>query len=188
MAGVSTFVKNNTMGTITITDGTGTPVSLTVAYDKGDVAIDGLGHRLNELKKIQGRGRMISSAYGARRFPSFKFSAFVPNLAGATASGGGTLLEMLTQKGAYSANISASGSSSNTNRPYTVNVKLAIEGSSFGDTADESIQANEVHCTIGFQESEDGNTITIEGEVLGTIVVTNDVNVITYSQVSSPTP
>jgi hypothetical protein len=66
-----------------------------------------------------------------------------------------------------------------------VKLTLTIEGSNFGDTADETIVMNNVLVeTINFNEAEDGNTISFEGTVLGSVVVTNSTNTVTYSEVA----
>lgn len=179
MAAPSSYVKTNTMGFLTVVDGLGT--SLTVPFDKGDVAISGLAHRLNELVKTEARGRFISAAYGGRRYPTFNFSAFLTNFLGASTSPPGSLLEFITGKGAYSANQSTLGA----NRPMAVHITLTIEGSVFGDAADETVQAKDVHFVADFAEAVDGNTVSLAGDVMGDVVITNSGNVVTYSQITS---
>lgn len=181
MATPSTYVKNSIHGALSLADGTGTPVTLTVSYDKGDLQLSGLGAVLNDLVHVTRRGKYVSSAHGARRFPTVSFSAFTTNFVGSSTTAPGSLLEFLTGKGAYSANISTLGSG----RPMAVKLTLTIEGSNFGDSADETVVMNNVLVeTINFNEAEDGNTLAFEGTVLGTVVVTNSTNTVTYSEVS----
>lgn len=181
MAAPSTYVKNAIHGALSLSDGTGTPVTLTVSYDKGDLQLNGLGAVLNDLVHISRRGKYVSSAHGARRYPTVSFSMFATNVVGSSSSAPGSVTEFLTGKGAYSANISTLGSG----RPMAVKLTLTIEGSNFGDTADETIVMNNVLVeTINFNEAEDGNTISFEGTVLGSVVVTNSTNIVTYSEVA----
>ena len=49
MAAESSYIKTNISGTIVLSDGTGTPVTLTLAYERGDLAISPLQEKLNEL-------------------------------------------------------------------------------------------------------------------------------------------
>jgi hypothetical protein len=181
MAAPSTYVKLNTHGSISFADGTGTPVTLTSAYDRGDLKIDGLGSKLNDMVHVTRRGKYVSSAFGARRFPTVTFSAWCTNFAGSSASAPGSIMEFLVGLGAYSANVSKLG----TGRPMAVNVTLTIEGSNFGDTADESILlANVAITSFSFEESESGNVLSFSGEVLGSVTVTNSTNTVALSEIA----
>lgn len=180
MAAESSYIKTATMGTLRIADGTGTPVTLDMAYDKGDLSISGLAPKLNEHVKIERRGRFVSNAYGARVYPQVSFSCFVGNLAGSSTSAPGTPLEILTALGCYNANISVAG----TGRPVTVSLRLTIEGTNFGDAADETVTLNNVFCTMAFNEAMDGHTLAITGECLGSVVIVNSVNSVTLSQIA----
>lgn len=180
MAAPSAVVKTAVLGSLTIADGTGTPVTLSVPYTRGDLTIGPLGPKLNELVKIEARGKFLTAAYGARVYPAMSFSAWCPNVVGSSTSAPGTLAEFLAALGAYSANVSTLG----TGRPVAVKLTFTIEGTNLGDSADETIVANDVYCTINFAEAMDGNTLSIAGEVLGTVVVTNSTGTITYSQIS----
>ena len=181
MAAASNYVKNSIHGAITLADGTVTPVTLASSYDKGDLQLANLGAVLNDLVHVTRRGKYVSSAHGARRFPTVSFSAFATNLVGSSSTAPGSILEFLTGKGAYSANISTLGSG----RPMAVKITLTIEGSNFGDTADETIVLNNVLIeSVSFAEAEDGNTLSFEGTVLGSVAITNSTNTVTYSEVA----
>lgn len=179
MAAESSYIKNNTMGLVRLGSASNA-VTLDLAYDKGDVTISNLGPKLNEHVKIERRGKFVSNAFGARVYPQVSLSMFVGNLAGSSATAPGTPLEMLTALGAYSANVSAAG----TGRPVTVNVRLTIEGTNFGDTADETVTLNNVYCTMAFNEAVDGYTLAITGEVLGSVVIVNSANTVTIDQIT----
>jgi len=180
MAAESSFMKNNLHGSVQGEDGTGTPVTLALAYEKGNIKGGPLADFLNEAIKIVRRGKLISVAHGDRFWPKLSFSAFVGNVVGSSAIAPGTPTEFFTKKGAYSANVSTLG----TGRPYAVNVKLTIEGTNFGDANDETLLFKNFRGLLDFGEGVEGNEISIDGEVLGDIVVTNGANTVTYSQVS----
>jgi hypothetical protein len=178
MAAPSSYVKTAAMGTITLADGTGTPVTLVVPYTRGDLTIGPLGPRLNELVKIEARGDFVSAAYGNRIYPQLSFSAWLPNVVGSSTTAPGTLAEFAAGLGSYAANISTLGSG----HPMAVKVTWTIEGTNFGDSADETVVCNSVYLTVSLTEAMDGNTISVTGEVLGTVVVTNSTGTITYQQ------
>jgi len=109
MAAPSTQPKNNLMGTITLADGTGTPVSLVVPFYRGDVQIGPLGEYLNERITIIAMGLIIGLTWGAPRKPQITFSAWCGNIVGDDNSAPGAVFEFLTGTGAYSANIPTIG-------------------------------------------------------------------------------
>jgi hypothetical protein len=181
MAAESSYIKTNISGSIVLSDGTGTPVTLTLAYDRGDLAIGPLSDKLNELVTVQRRGKFVSHAHGARVFPSVSFSAYCGNLVGGTTSAPGTPTEFLTRQGAYAANLGTLG----TGRPLTIDMIITIEGTNFGDSDDEVVTLNDVHCTIQWAEAADGNTITVTGTILGAVGLDNGTNsAVSIAQIS----
>jgi hypothetical protein len=139
----STFIKSSIAGSIILTDANG--VSLTVPFDKGDVAIGPLLQHLNEPVKIEARGHFLTLTRGNRVYPTFNFSCFVGNLIGATAVAPGAVLEFITGTGVQCANV--------------------------------IFQAN-------FTEAMDGYTLTLAGEVLGSVTITNGTNTVTFAEIS----
>lgn len=161
---ISDFVKTAVHGSFTLADGTGTPVTLTAAYDLGDVAISGLsGPKLNEVVNFERRGKIISSAYGARRYQQITFSGYHT---GEGASASGSLQAFLMKATPYGSNISTLGSG----RVYAVKFTLNIEGTDFGDAADWSTVFNNcVPVETAFSEAMDGNKFSFTLQVLGSI-------------------
>jgi hypothetical protein len=167
---ISDFAKTAKHGRIVLTDGTGTPVSLSVAYDKGDVAFSGLaGEDLNESVDIEARGAYISTAAGARRYPQVTFTAY---LTGEGASAPGSVQAFLLKQAPYTANISTLGSG----RRYAVNFRLIVEGTDFGDAADwDTVFHDCVPIDTSFSESMDGDsfsfTLSCKGEITGSLAL-----------------
>ena len=56
MAADSSFVKTNVSGKLTLADGTGTPVTLELAFDRGDLTVGPIKEVLNEDVAIERRG------------------------------------------------------------------------------------------------------------------------------------
>lgn len=180
MAAPSSYVKTAVMGSITLADGTGTPVTLAVPYTRGDLTIGPLGARLNETVKVEARGKFLSAAYGNRVYPQLSFSAWLPNIVGSSTTAPGTLAEFVAGLGSYAANVSTLGSG----HPMAVKLTWTIEGTNFGDTADETVACDDCICSVSITEGMEGNTIAVTAEVLGTIVVTNSTGTFTYQQIS----
>lgn len=177
MAAESGYMKTSTMGTVVVDNGAG--VSLTFLYDRGDVSVGPLSHRLNEHKIIQRRGKPVSNAYGDATFPNFNFSCFVGNIIGSTGVAPGTPAEMFTALGAYSGNGSVAG----TGRPTTVNITLTMSGVPFGDAANETLKGTNVFVTMQFAESMDGNTLSLTGTVITSVTAVNGSNTVVFQHI-----
>ena len=181
MAAESSYVKTNTMGTLTILDGGA--VTLALLYDRGDVQIGTLKARLNAVKAIERRGKWVSDAYAERVYPAFSFSCYVGNIVGGTAIAPGTPAEMLTGLGAYAANTNVQGIGAN--RPWAVNARLAWTGASFGDSANETCTVNNLaDIAMSFAEAADGNVLSITGSIRTSVVVVNGTNTVTFQQIA----
>lgn len=178
MAAPSGFIKNFIGGSVRGSDGTGTPVTLVLPLEMGNFAVSGLQAVLNEPQKLETRGQFRCLQRGNRIYPQFSLSAYVGNVVGGSTSAPGGILEMLFGKGAYAANVSTLGA----NRYYVCDIRLTIEGTTWGDGADETIDLEDVLITIDFAEAGEGNTISITGEVLGAVVITNSTNTVTLAQ------
>jgi hypothetical protein len=179
MAAESSYIKNNTHGSITLADATGSPVTLALAYDKGDLAISGLSQFFNEVVFTHRRGKRTSLANGDRRVPTASLSILMGNFIGGSTSAPGTPLEFMTQKNAYSANTSTWKTP-----PYTFKLTLTIEGTSFGDSADETVVLNDCLFVGDPSEAVDGNTLSCNLQIFGSIVITNSTGTATYNEIS----
>lgn len=177
MAVPSTSPKNFLAAVLRLSDGTGTPVTLVALMQKGDYAIGPLRSVLNEDMIITSLTQVIGLVPGAPLIPSLSWSCYVGNLVGSSASAPGSALEFVNSKGAYSANVSTRGA----NQLPTVDTRLTIEGTTWGDSADETIDAEDCRYSAEYALSGDGNTASFSAQVLGAIVVTNSTNVVTFN-------
>lgn len=162
---ISDFVKSNVHGSFVWSDGTGTPITHTSLYDRGDIVISGLGEggKLNSVVHHQRRGNYISSSYGERIFPTVTFSAFHT---GTAASTPGSIADWIQRRTPYASTVSTLGSG----RVWASKMVLTYEGTDFGDTSDGTITLNHVVWKLdSFTEAIDGNSFSISGTVLGAI-------------------
>lgn len=153
---VSNIVKNDIEGSITLADGTGTPVTHTVTYDRGDLVAGPFKKIMNEDVVIESRGRFRALAHGARIYPTGTFSFWYREFTNAS----GALPDMLLGTGtAYSANVSTLGAAA---RKYALKLTLTVEGTDLGDSADATLILNDCVFTIDqFSESREGNFIAV---------------------------
>jgi len=165
---LNTYPKTDMDGTITLSDGTGVAVTLTVPMTKGDLSITGLEEGgasgpPREDVVIQSRGTLHAVRRGAIKFPELDFSAFLP---GMTSSAVGAVRDFLGFEGAYSANISTMNTAAGS--PKTLDLIFAVEGTDHGDV-DETVTCTNVRFTYDIAEAGDGNVISIKGTIYGTV-------------------
>jgi len=161
----STVIKNLNDGSVTLADGTGSPVTLVAPFTVGDVAIEGLAAQLNEVTAYETRGTLNTLRHTSRTYPTFSFSAQLADYSDAT---DGTIIDFCLFQASYSANVSTLGSSADVK---TINITLTVEGTDHGDSADHTIVCDDVHVTVATSEG-DPNTVTISGTVYGSVVMT----------------
>ena len=160
----STVIKHLYDGSIEVADGTGTPVTLAVPFTSGDLSIDTLQESSRGIQAYQTRGSLHSVRLAAREFPTVTFSAQLADLSDGT---DGTLVDFVLKQGGYNANESTLTGSD----VYAIKITLTVEGTDLGDSADHTIELDDVHCTMAIAEGEP-DTVTISGTVYGSITMT----------------
>lgn len=160
----STVVKHLYDGTITVEDGTATPVSLTVPFTVGDFSVDALMESQRDVQAYQTRGTLNSVRLAAVNFPSMSFSAQLADLSDGT---DGTLVDFCLKQGSYSANESTLADSD----VYAIKATLSIDYDGASGEAAHTIVLDDVHVTVAIAEGEP-DTVSISGTVYGAITMT----------------
>lgn len=161
----STVVKNFGDGTISVKDGTGTPVVLTVDFDQGDLSLTGLSATQREVAAYESRGVLKSLRHTTRTYPTGSFTLMLTDVSDDEDT---TLIDFLLKRGSYDGNVSTRGANSDV---YTVDIVLTIEGTDLGDTADHVITMEDCYCTADVAEG-DPNTVTVNFTVYGDVTMT----------------
>lgn len=159
---ISTVVKNFRDGTIVVSDGTGTPLTVTVQFENGDLSLSGTNQGNYEHTKYLDRGELGSIRKTNRMFPTGSFTCQMTDLSDATDR---LIWDIVNKTGAFTAAVSTLGANADL---YTLKVVLTVEGTNFGDSADHVLTMNDCRCSIDFAEGDPSN-FTINFEVLGTI-------------------
>ena len=161
---VTTLVRNNTMGELTLRDGTPLPVSLLLAFEKGDTTLSGLlsGGKLNEPLKVTRRGKLLSTMRGDRVYPTGSFSSWLTEIGDAA----GTLVDFLMKRGLYATNIGTRGAG----ELYTLDLQIRFKALQFG-AKDETLLLEDVLFSGDIAEAFEGNTFALSYEVLGRVVL-----------------
>ena len=159
---LNTIAYNDTMGKITLIDGTTpTPVELVLLFDNGDFSLSSVKKVLRETEKYERRGQLQSLGLGSRIFPTGSFSCMVMHL---TTTDAGIAKDFVMQDGAYTANVTTAGGN---DCVYTVDVKFELDGTKIGLPA-ETFTLHDCDITIDLSEGRP-NSFSFSFEVLGEI-------------------
>ena len=148
-------------GEITISDGTGTPLTLTLTLDEGNFSVSGMGAKLRGLGIYQSRGVTKGVQYTERTYPSGSFSSFIAEWSDTTT---GTLWDMIlgTAGTPFAARESTLGAS---HPVVALDIKLK-----WLDHEGSGRQIDLHDCVINGSLSEgDPNTLSFDFQVLGEI-------------------
>lgn len=166
---LSNIPKVRRDGTITLQDGTGTPVTLDVNYEEGNLTIDNLSSSAREDQTvIRDRGTITTVRKGDQQPLTGSFTAYFRQFTSGTA---GAILDFIQQTGAYSGNISAAASGSPYVEFYCIDIKYNSDGTSVGDDTDSSVTLERCVCTASFSEG-DPSTFTINFTCYGAVSYT----------------
>lgn len=159
----STAPKTRFLGTLRLT--TGSSTNYTVAVEDGNLQVNGLVADDREAIVVEDRGEFHTLVKGARKYPTFTFTAKLRDLVDGTDP---TLVGICLRRGAFASENSTLGA----NRPWTVDLLWTIEGTDVGDAADHTMTLEDCRITdVNFAEG-DLNEVEITGVCYGTISMT----------------
>ena len=160
-----TSVKVRRDGQLVLKDGAGVPITLTVAYEEGNMSFD---IPLDAQTVVRDRNIIVSVRKGDEE-PitgsfSFYFRAF-------TSSDVGGIRDFITGTNAYSGNTSTGASGTPYVEHYAVDIQFTVEGTDLGDASDHVATLSKCVCQLSFSEG-DPNTWTLNFTCYGGISYT----------------
>ena len=158
-------VKVRRDGTIKLIDGTGSPVTLTVAYEDGNFTADLLGADADRIV-IRDRGTIVGLRQGDDQVGSLSFSVHFMEFKNAGASG--CLLDFINGEQAGSGLTSTGGAGF---EQFLCTVEMEIEATALGDN-DNKASFAKVLLTADFSEG-DPDVLNVSGEVYGGVTLSN---------------
>jgi len=161
----STIIKHFTDGSLTVKDGTGTPVTLAIPFTMGDFSLGGLTQALRATNVYETRGVLVGLRKGAKAFPTGSFSCMVADYSDASDR---TLLDFLRKSNSYSANLSTTTALGDV---YTVDLVFTVEGTDLGDSADHVLTLEDCDCSLDLSEGEP-NSLSVSFTVYGAVSMT----------------
>jgi len=169
---LSTVVKNMRDGSLTIKDGTGTPLSITVQFDTGDFSITGLKAKLAETTAYETRGQLRTVRHTTRIYPTGSFTAYMAEF---SENSVGTLADAILKNGTvWSAAISTDAGGANAD-VYLVDLEFTCEGTDYGDSSDHIFGMTKCECVIDFSENDPNSfsvAFTCYGALTGGLATT----------------
>lgn len=157
-------------GTISLIDGSGSPVTLNVDYEEGNFSFD---QTKADRVIIRNRGSISDGAVrkGDDQPITGSFAFYMRQFTSASA---GSILDFINKTGSYSGNTSTGSSGAPYVEEYAITIKLTVDGGTVGDdSGEDSHQAEFAKCvaTASFAEG-DPNQITINFECFGGVTYT----------------
>ena len=160
---VSNVVKVRKDGTITITDGTGTPLSYTVDYEDGDFQ---LSQPKRSSTTIRDRGVIAGERQADQPEGTLSFSVHFREFTNGSAT---TLMDVIEKTGNWSAAISTGGTGYES---FMVDVAFTVEGTDHGDSADHVATASKVKLEWSSFQEGDPDKISVTGTIYGGVTFT----------------
>ncbi len=163
----STVPKTKRDGVIQLIDGTGSPVTLDVAYEDGNFSFSD-PQQFSELV-VMDRGNFSAVRRQDEQAKtgsfSFHFRQFTDG------SEAGSVRDFINKTGAYAANVSTGLVGVPYVEHYTIDIKYQAEGTDFGDDADHSVTLAKCVCSLDFSEG-DPSSFTLNFTCYGGVTVT----------------
>ena len=146
----TTIPKVRRDGTIQLRDGTGSPVTLDVSYEEGNLTIDNLND-LRDQTVIRDRGEIVAVRKADQQPLTGSFSFYFRAFTDAEVGG---IRDFITGSNAYSANISTGASGSPYVEHFCVDIQYTVEGTDFGDDADHVATLSKCVCNLSLSEGD----------------------------------
>lgn len=120
-------------GSVVLKDGTGTPLTLTLDMEDGNLSTDGWTADMTEVNAILSRGSLVGLRKGPQVFPTFTLSFLFTEFSEAAA---GNVIDMIQGTGTdFAARKSTTEALGDVT---TLDLVFTVEGTDLGDSADHS--------------------------------------------------
>jgi hypothetical protein len=161
---LSAVVKHLYDGSWTLSDGAGTPVTLSVDYAHAAVTLSGVHEKLRDVVAYEVRGAFKTVRHTTRVYPTITLEVTMTDLSEDVS---GTVADFVLGNGTIGAAIvSTSGANADVR---TLDLIFAGEFTDLGDAADGAFTCKNVYFVLDVAEGEP-NTFTLTGTVYGAII------------------
>lgn len=160
----STTIKHLHDGRLTLSDGTATPVTLTVPFYMGDFNFAALQEDQRAVVAYETQGVLHTVRHSTRTYPTGSFTLALADFSDATER---TVLDFLLKRGSYASNTSTLTPT----EVYAVDMIWTVEGTDLGDPSDHVATITDCVCTVDIAEGEP-NTLSVSFTMYGTYTQT----------------
>jgi len=151
----STVPKTRRDGSITLIDGTGSPVTLVVAYEDGNLSLNSPNTYSSTVIKDRGDTSTVRKGDDQQISGTFSFHLRQFTEPAAVA---GSIIDFLTKAGGYSSNISA-GAGAPYVEQYCINIKYIADGVAVGDALTSEVVLGK--CVIDSYDVTEGDPTSV---------------------------
>ena len=137
-------------GTIAISDATGSPITLTVQYEDGDLSVDGFQEANMSVVPLMDRGVIYALRKDKEEPISFSFTAHATDFTDATEK---TVIDAFCKTGAFAAGVSQLGASADV---WAVKLTFTAEQTNYGAGSDGTIVLTYCVAKVKFDEGVPG--------------------------------
>ena len=162
----STVPKTKRDGVIQLRDGTGSPVTLDVAFEDGNFSFS-QPQQFSELV-IMDRGSFSAIRRQDEQAITGSFSFHFRQFADSGEAG--SVRDFINKSGFYSGNISTGTAGTPFVEHYCIDIRYTAEGTDFGDDADHQVTLSKCVCNLDFAEG-DPSAFTLNFTCYGGAVV-----------------
>lgn len=146
----STVPKTKRDGVIQLRDGTGSPVTLDVAFEDGNFSFS-QPQQFSELV-IMDRGSFSAIRRQDEQAITGSFSFHFRQFADSGEAG--SVRDFINKSGFYSGNISTGTTGTPFVEHYCIDIRYTAEGTDFGDDADHQVTLSKCVCNLDFAEGD----------------------------------
>jgi len=145
----SNIPKTKRDGKIELIDGTGSPVTLEVAFEDGNFSFS-QPQQFSELV-VMDRGSFATIRKQDEQAITGSFSFHFREF---TSSDVGSVRDFINQSGAYAGNISTGDAGTPFVEHYCIDIRYTAEGTDFGDSGDHIVGLSKCVCSLDFAEGD----------------------------------
>ena len=147
----STVPKTKRDGTIQLRDGTGSPVTLDIAYEEGNFSFS----EPNEFSElvIMDRGTISTVRKQDQSVITGSFSAYFRQFSDSGEAG--SMRDFINKSGFYSGNVSTGTTGTPYVEHFCIDIRYQVEGTDLGDDADHTVTLSK--CVVSSLDFSEGD-------------------------------
>lgn len=137
-------------GTLSLQDGSGTPIVCTIIYEDGDFKCSEFSESNYDIEEFRDRGALYNVRKTSQRTLEFEFSCHATDFTDATEK---LIRDAVCKQGTFAAGVSTKGSNADV---WLLQLTFSVEQSNYGASADSTVVFKHCWCSVSFEEGVPG--------------------------------